>query len=174
MPLPRYASPLAGHSPHPALEFQSTALTDYKLFAQALMRRRRWDMELRSRFLRYAQHTEASLLQHFYNRMQQSYSNLRTSIATSRRRVIAWRRQGPLLLDSYDTLVETCLRRREKFWVQSQVSPENPSFASLPLLSTVCSVQCAGAPARQMVVRLILCPCLEGARSREPAKPCVL
>ena len=25
------------------------------------------------------------------------------------------------------------------------------------------------APARQMVVRLILCPCFEGARSREPA-----
>ena len=39
----------------------------------------------------------------------------------------------------------------------------NPSLASLPLSSR--------APARQMVVRLILGPCLEGARSREPAKP---
>ena len=27
------------------------------------------------------------------------------------------------------------------------------------------------APTRQMVVRFILCPCLEGAKSREPAKP---
>ena len=52
--------------PHPAVEFQSTVLTDYKLFAQTLMLHRRWDMELGSRFLRYAQHREASLLQHFY------------------------------------------------------------------------------------------------------------
>ena len=47
--------------------------------------------------------------------------------------------------------------------------PRNPSLASLPLFFTVCSVP--RAPARQMVVRLILCPCLEGARSREPARP---
>ena len=47
--------------------------------------------------------------------------------------------------------------------------PRNPSLASLPLFFTVCSVP--RAPARQMVVRLILCLCLEGAGSREPAKP---
>ena len=50
------------------------------------------------RFLRYGQYTEASLLQHFYNCVRQCYSNVHTSIATSRRRIIAWRRQGTLLL----------------------------------------------------------------------------
>ena len=83
------------------------------------MRHRQWDMELASRFLRYAQHTEASLLQHFYNHMQQCYSNLHTSMATSRRCSIVWRRQGTFLLDYYDTLMETCHTRKEKFWVQS-------------------------------------------------------
>ena len=37
--------------PHPASEFPSTAITDYKLLAQTLIRHRRWDMELGSRFL---------------------------------------------------------------------------------------------------------------------------
>ena len=45
--------------------------------------------------------------------------------------------------------------------------PRNPSLASLPLLSTVCSVQGPRAPARQMVVRLILRPCLEGREDPE-------
>ena len=67
--------------PHPALEFQSTVLTDYKNFAQTLMQHWRWDMEFGSRFLRCAQYMEASLLQHFYNRMLQCYRNLHTSIA---------------------------------------------------------------------------------------------
>ena len=40
--------------------------------------------------------------------------------------------------------------------------PRNPSLASLPLLSTVCSILLR-APARQMVIRLMLCPCREGS-----------
>ena len=51
-------------------------------------------------------------------------------------------------------------------FLETQVSPETPVWhhcLSYP--------QCA--PARQMVVRLILCPCLEGVRSREPAKQMV-
>ena len=69
--------------------------------------------------------------------------------------------------------------------------PRNPSLASLPLLSTVCSIfstypptpepapsqadlltvhshtGAAPAPARQMVVRITLCPCLEGREDPE-------
>ena len=81
------------------------------------MRHRQWDME--SRFLKYAQCTKASLLQRFYNRMWRCYSNLRTSIATLRRRIIARRHQGTLLLDYYDTLMQTCHTRKEMFWIQS-------------------------------------------------------
>ena len=55
--------------PHHALLFPFTAITDYRQFAQTLMRHRRWDMGLGTRFLRYAQHTKVSLLQRFYNRM---------------------------------------------------------------------------------------------------------
>ena len=105
--------------PHHALKFPSTAIADYRQFAQTLMRHRRWDMELGSRFLQYAQYTEATLLQQFYNRMWRCYSNSRTSIATSRRRIIAWRRHGTLLLDYYDTLMQTCHTRKEMFWLQS-------------------------------------------------------
>ena len=60
---------------HPALEFQSTALIDYKLFAQTLMRQRQADMDLGSRFLRYAHSTKASPPQHFYNRMWQQLTH---------------------------------------------------------------------------------------------------
>ena len=40
--------------------------------------------------------------------MERCYSNLHTSIATSCRRIITWKRQGTLLLDYYDMLMETC------------------------------------------------------------------
>ena len=112
-------TPTCPHPPHHALKFPATAIADCKQFAHTLMRHRRWDMELGSRFLQYAQYTEANLLQQFYNRMWRCYSNSRTSIATSRRRIIAWRRQGTLLLDHYDTLMQTCPTRKERFWLQS-------------------------------------------------------
>ena len=51
------------------------------------------------------------------------------------------------------------LQRKPRF-------PQKPQFGVTA--SLLHSVQ--RAPAHQMVVRLILCPCLEGARSREPAK----
>ena len=77
---------------------------------------------------------------------------------------------------------------------ETQVSPETPvwrhchsssqcSVYSLPTHPppnprhpTLIYLQCIRtpgprAPARQMVVRLILCPCLEGVGTREPAKP---
>ena len=100
------------------------------------MRHRRWDMELGSRFLQYAQYTEANLLQHFYNRMWRCYSNSRTSIATSRRRIIAWRRQGTLLLDHYDTLMQTCHTRKEKFWLQSLRTLRHRSMQALTHVAT--------------------------------------
>ena len=46
--------------------------------------------------------------------------------------------------------------------------PRNPSLAPLPLLSTVCSIFSGPrAPARQMVVRITLCTCLEGREGPE-------
>jgi hypothetical protein len=65
MHIPRYISPRAVHFPTLLSEFQSTTVTEYTSLAQTLMPSRRWDMELGSCFLRYAQHTEASLLQCF-------------------------------------------------------------------------------------------------------------
>ena len=70
-------------------------------------------MELGSRFLWYAQYTKASVLQHCYNRKRRCYSNLHTSIASSRRRIIAWKRQRMFLLDYYDTLMETRHTKKE-------------------------------------------------------------
>ena len=84
-----------------------------------------------------------------------------------------------------------CLEGREDQENQPNPGfPRNPSLAPLPLLSTVCSIflpthpppnqhplnrvylQCTRtpgprAPARQMVVRIILCPCLEGREDQE-------
>ena len=122
--------------PHHALKFPATAIADYKQFAHTLMRHRRWDMELGSRFLQYAQYTEANLLQQFYNRMWRCYSNSRTSIATSRRRIITWRRQGTLLLDHYDTLMQTCHTRKEKFWLQSLRTLRHRSMQTLTHVAT--------------------------------------
>ena len=75
--------------------------TEYEQFAKTLMRHRHWDMEFGSRFLQDAQYTEASLLQHFYKHKRQYYTNLHTSIATSRRRIIVWRCQGTILLTTH-------------------------------------------------------------------------
>ena len=50
-----------------------------------------------------------------YDRVTPAY----LSFATSRRRIIAWRRQGAFFLAYYDTLMETCNTEKEKFWVQS-------------------------------------------------------
>ena len=55
-------------------EFQSATLAQYNQVAQTLMRHRRWDMVLGSRFLQYAQYTETSLLQNFYKRVRQCYT----------------------------------------------------------------------------------------------------
>ena len=95
------------------------------------MQHRRWDMELGTRFLRYARYTEASLLQRFYNRMWRCYSNLRTSIATSCCRIIAWWRQGTLLLDYYDTLMQTCHTKKEIFWLKSLRALRHRSMEAL-------------------------------------------
>ena len=70
------------------------------------------------RVVRGDSYTEASLLQHFCSRMRQCYSHSHTSIATSRRRIIAWKRQGAFLLDYYDTLLETCHTRKDQFWAK--------------------------------------------------------
>ena len=104
---------------HPACEFQSTALADYKLCAHALMRHRRCDMELGSCFVRYAHYTEATLLQQFCQRVRQIYGDLHTSIATLRRCIIAWMRQGTSLLAYCDTLLETGHAKKAKLWTQS-------------------------------------------------------
>ena len=122
--------------PHPASEYQSTALREFKHFAQTLMRHRRWDMELGSRFLQYDQCTEASLLRHFHKRVRQCYTNLHTSIATSRRRIILWRRQGTFLLDYYDTLMETCKIKKENLWVQSLRTLRHWSMQQLTKVAT--------------------------------------
>ena len=66
----------------------------------------------------YCAYTEASLLQHFCSRMRQCYSHSHPSIATSRRRIIAWKRQGAFLLDYYDTLLETRHTRKDHFWAK--------------------------------------------------------
>ena len=133
--------------PHRASEFQSAALTEYTQLAQTLVRRWRWNMELGNRFLQYAQHTEASLLQHFYKRIQQCYTRLRTSIATMRRRIIMWRRQGTFLLDYYNSLVETCNTKKEKssagayaiylpFWGYSRTIPQGMVPDAQPLIKS--------------------------------------
>ena len=64
-------------------------------------------------------------MQHFYKRVkrcytnlvQQCYTNLHTSIATSR--CLVWRHQGTFLYYYYNTVMETCNRQKEKYWVQS-------------------------------------------------------
>ena len=104
-------------------------------------------MELGNRFLQYAQHTEASLLQHFYKRIQQCYTRLRTSIATMRRRIIMWRRQGTFLLDYYNSLVEMCNTKKEKssagayaiylpFWGYSRTIPQGMVPDAQPLIKS--------------------------------------
>ena len=130
-------------SPPSLSEFQSTVLAEYHQLARTLMRHRHWDMALGSRFLQYARHTKASLLQHFYKQVRQCHTTLHTSIAIFCRliivlffltcdrsstkrpsrahccRIIVWRRQGTFLLDYYDTLMETCDAKKTAFWIQS-------------------------------------------------------
>ena len=89
------------------------------------------------------------------------------------------------------TILCPCLEGREDQENQPNPGfPRNPSLAPLPLLSTVCSIflpthpppnqhplnrvylQCTRtpgprAPARQMVVRTMMCPCLEGREDQE-------
>ena len=83
--------------------------------AKTLRQQQRWDMELGSSFLQYAQYTEASLLQHFCKCTRQCYTNLHASIATLCCRIVVWKRQGTFLLDYHDTLMETCSTRKTKF-----------------------------------------------------------
>ena len=112
-------------------EFQSTALAKYDQLAHTLMRHRRWDMALGSRFLQYVQYTEASLLQRFYKRVRQCYPTLHTSIAITRHCITVWRRQGAFLLYYYDTLMETCHTRKTKFWIQSLRALRHQSMQTL-------------------------------------------
>ena len=125
-------------SPNHISEFQPTTLAKYDQLAQTLMRHRRWDMALGSRFLQYVQYTETSLLRHFYRRVRQCYTTLHTSIATSRRRIIVWRRQGAFLLDYYDTLMETCNTRKTKFWMNPYVPCDISHCRHLQILLHSC------------------------------------
>ena len=59
------------------------------------------------------------LVQQFDKRTRQCYTSLHTSIATLRRRIVLWRRQGSFLLDYCDTLMEMCNTKKANRWVRS-------------------------------------------------------
>ena len=59
-------------------------------------------------------YTETTLLRRFCQRVQHGYRGLHTSIAASRRCIIAWKRQVISLLNNYDTLLETYHAKKTK------------------------------------------------------------
>ena len=78
---------------------------------------------------------EASLLQLFYKWVQQCYTTLHTSIATSCHRVIVRKRQGIFLLNYYNIPMKTCNTKKEQIWVQSLHSLHHRSMQVLTCIA---------------------------------------
>ena len=121
-----------------------------------------------------------------HNCVQQCYSNVHTSIATLCRRIIAWRRQGTLLLDSYDALMEDGnVSHKEKFLgsipVCLEASIDAGTYTSRRSAAQGKLVHCGGpilgcsnrAPPHKELTALWLCKLqhkkdLHGPRSPKP------